>query len=102
MVMDHVPFRPNKALNDLTKRWVQSQNIYSIENHSFNLNHHQQADMIIGDEKSILRHAHSLPLPITNPSPEVIQVPIEDFILPPISSSSNNSNFDRNKSNSRS
>ncbi len=101
MVMDHVPFRPNKALKDLTKRWVQSQNIYSIENHSFN--HSQQADMIIGDEKSILRHAHSLPLPITNPSPEVIQVPMEDFILPPITSSSSSSNnFDRNKSNSRS
>ncbi|ODM97087.1 Sn1-specific diacylglycerol lipase beta [Orchesella cincta] len=73
MIMDHVPFRPNKALQDLTRRWRQSPD---------NENNAQISDpVIISDIISNSKSCHSLNTSISSPVPIV-----DDLVLSQIPS----------------
>lgn len=62
MVMDHVPFRPNKALKDLSKRWSQ-------DNTVSNTNRNSTYAQILNSSECTLQ------------APQ--DVPTDNFILPP-------------------
>jgi len=73
MVMDHVPFRPNKALQDLTRRWLHSQNSEetSAQDSGINSNNFNDKCVVVKPPSSL----------------STVPLPIQDFVPPQINQS---------------